>query len=226
MAIVRIVRKHENRYRDDKGDDALICTSRTLFKYYPEFACHLGLSSYSYAQSTRENSDISSKFTNEPISQKHGVLFQVTFHTMLQAAGHGGRLLLEESWRRMAWLQKECFLVLGGTGGGGGGKDRVLGVGRGGGWRVKTGEAGEGSGEERVDKADGEVGETSSEPEFEEEEPETKTENKTEMSQSKHRIKKGKEHKLLVLNLQILISVSFTSAFFIICSTTQKTSSN
>lgn len=53
----------------------------------------------------------------------------------------------------------------GGRGGRGGRKDGFLGGGRGGGWKMKTGEAGEDSGEERVEMVDGEVGETGSEPE-------------------------------------------------------------
>lgn len=41
---------------------------------------------------------------------------------------------------------------------------------------MQSGDEGEGSGEEREEMVDGEVGETGSEPEREEEEPETKTE--------------------------------------------------
>lgn len=94
---------------------------------------------------------------------------------MLQADGKiKGGLQLDESWRRVAWLQKECVRVLEGAGVGGAGgegrKDGLLGDGRGGGGKAKTGDVGEDRGEEREedvgeDRAKGEMGETSSEPE-------------------------------------------------------------
>ena len=94
----------------------------------------------------------------------------------------GGRLLVEESWRRMIWLQKEWVLVLVGAGGrwkelGEEGrewrKDRVLGDERGGAWKMKTGGEGEESGEDRTDIVEVELGDIGSKPEREEEEPET-----------------------------------------------------
>lgn len=86
----------------------------------------------------------------------------------------------------MTWLQKGRALVLvgGAEGGGeegedgrGGRKDGFLTGGvRGRGWKKKVGDEGDDRGEESADMVDGEVGETGSNPEWEEEEPETKTE--------------------------------------------------
>lgn len=65
-----------------------------------------------------------------------------------------GGLLVDESWRRVTWLQKECVLVLADAAGGGGpaGRGRreagFLGDETGGGdWKVKMGEEAEDSGE-------------------------------------------------------------------------------
>lgn len=83
----------------------------------------------------------------------------------------------------MTWLQKGRALVLvGGVEGGGekgedmrgGRKDTFLAGGvRGRGWKKKAGDDGDDKGEESADML---VGETGSNPEWEEEEPETKTE--------------------------------------------------
>lgn len=83
------------------------------------------------------------------------VSFRFTLHNMLRAnPKRDGGLLVDESWRRVTWLQKECVLVLADAGGAGG----AAGKGRreagflgdetgGGGWKVKMGEEGEDSGE-------------------------------------------------------------------------------
>lgn len=91
---------------------------------------------------------------NSRVSHRKCVI-QVTLHNMLRAnTKRDGGLLVDESWRRVTWLQKECVLVLADTGGAGGtavsGRREAgfLGDETGGGdWKVKMGEEAEDNGE-------------------------------------------------------------------------------